>query len=418
MIAPRDVFPRLFASYCIGLFGTCTASGVFAWVALTRLHADARQLGLMLAIASLAAAFASLSLSSFVDRWPKRRTMVVTDVLCAVAVASVVAALLLGHLTMAHLAAATAVEVGGGIVFTSAGVPLLKAIAADRLDWANGRMESAYWAAQTVGPAFGGLLTATLGPAATMAFNAVSFLGSAVCLVGMPTDGSLVRPWSELPLRSALRPLAGMHTILSDRRTALLFANAMVFGGAVTATTTLLPILVTRTLHLSAWEFGLILALPCLGGVAASTLSPRIVKVFGRNRTLVVAGVLRTIWIVPLAFIPHGPWAATFIIGVETCFLFVAGVFNPVFATTRMRLVPDWHLGAVVSTWGASTKLIQPFFILGSGLFAAAVGPTKAMFWAGVACLASSSAFLLWPRVASDATNSEPHAPAVRQASS
>src|SRR5699024_12617939 len=58
--------------------------------------------------------------------------------------------------------------------------------------------------------------------------------------------------------------------------------------------------------YLPAWQFGLALTLPSLGGLVGSWLAPRVSRRLGGHRTLVTSGLLRDLPLFALPFLPEG----------------------------------------------------------------------------------------------------------------
>lgn len=67
-----------------------------------------------------------------------------------------------------------------------------------------------------------------------------------------------------------------------------------------------------------------------------------------------------------------------------------AGVFNPTFATYRMRETADDHMSRVQSAWSITMKVAQPIGVLAAGALAAATSPRTAIAVAGGVLLLSS----------------------------
>ena len=78
---------------------------------------------------------------------------------------------------------------------------------------------------------------------------------------------------------------------------------------------------------------------------------------------LVIVGALRGPCMLPLAFAPVGTSGMLTVIGAESSILFLAGVFNPVFSTYRMRETPKELMARVATAWSVSNKSITPLFI-------------------------------------------------------
>jgi MFS family permease len=139
--------------------------------------------------------------------------------------------------------------------------------------------------ARAVGPALGGVLIAAIGPAATFAFNALSFLGVLVVLYrwDRPLDH---RPLGVERVGAAIR--AGVRYVRSAPRFATVLARSalfMTFAGGLWA---LLPAIARGPLRLGPDGYGLLLGSVGLGAVGGAFLVPRVRALVGAN--VVVTG--------------------------------------------------------------------------------------------------------------------------------
>lgn len=243
------------------------------------------------------------------------------------------------------------------------------------------------WITNTAGPPLGGLLISAVGTTATMALDALSYLGSAVGVWRIPKE-------EPPPPRRAAKNRGigeGWRYIFVYRDLRALFCNAMLFGGPVIMATPLITVLILDDLRIPAWGMGLALGVPCLGGIAGSRLSPVLVRAFGQRRVLLVSGVLRAPWMVLYPLATHPASGLAIIMAADTGLLLCAGIFNPVFGTYRMTVTADTHMARVVSAWGISSKTVQPLFVLAGGGLAALIAVRPALLIGGIVCAASAA---------------------------
>jgi MFS family permease len=141
--------------------------------------------------------------------------------------------------------------------------------------------------ARALGPALGGVLIAGIGPAATFAFNAASFLGvlAVLYLWERPSDH---RPLGAEHVASAIR--AGIRYVRHAPRYATVLARSalfMIFAGGLWA---LLPAVARGPLRLGATGYGVLLGGVGLGAVAGAVIVPRLRQRLGVSR--VVTGAM------------------------------------------------------------------------------------------------------------------------------
>lgn len=183
------------------------------------------------ASASLTAVVAGLEAAPYVvvglpagalsDRWDRRRTMVASDLLGAALVASVPLAHLLGVLSVPQI---LVVAFGGPALTTFfdgasfGAVPTL--VGRDRIGQANSYVWTVQGLAEIVTPAVAGVALAVVHPSQLLALDAVSFVVSAVLILG---------------IRRPLQPAAGDRPVLTLRQVGADIAEGCASCGTTTA---------------------------------------------------------------------------------------------------------------------------------------------------------------------------------------
>ncbi|WP_020126413.1 MFS transporter [Streptomyces sp. 303MFCol5.2] len=383
-------FRRLWGAYGVSAAGSAVAMGALPLVALLVLHSSAFQVALLTALSAVASAVIALPLGVRIEHRYKRPVMITADLARCAVLVSVPVAAALGVLTFAQLCVVGILQTAASVAFDAASGAHLKALVLPehRLR-ANSLFETTNWISVSAGPPVGGLLVGVLGPTATMAVDAASFLGSAVGVRRIrrpepapPTPGAAARPGHDI--------VAGWRYLLRHPGLRPLFYNSLLFGGSIMMTSPLMAVLMLRDLGLAPWQYGLALGLPCLGGVLGSRLAPPLTRRFGQRRILLLSGVARTVWTILLPLAPAGALGVFFIVAVDFCLLFAAGVFNPSFTTYRMEATQDAFMSRVGVSWSVSSKTCQAVFMIAGGLLADAAGVRGTLLIAGVLCLASA----------------------------
>lgn len=400
--ARRD-FGRLWGAYAVSAAGSAVGSGALPLVAVLALDVTTFQVSLLAALSALAGAAITLPLGGRIEHRRKRPVMITADLLRWLVLLSVPVAAALGVLTFAQLCLVGIVQAAAAIVFGAASTAHLKGLVppGDRLRAAS-RLETTDWLSLSAGPPVGGLLVTAFGATITLAVDAVSFLLSALGV------RRIRGPEPEPPARAGSHGrgrdlVAGWTYVLGHRGLRPLFWNAMLFGGSIMMSNPLLAVLMLRELHFTPWQYGLALGLPCLGGVLGSRLTAPLTGRLGPHRVLLLFGVLRTPWLLLLAWAPPGPLGPVVLVTADTFLLLAAGVFNPSFITYRMAATDDGVMTRVVTAWSVSSKTAQPLSMLAGGAIAAVGGVRVAIVVAGVLCLASAL-LLPWRALPSTAT--------------
>ena len=380
----------LVRAYSVSTLGTMLALDAFPLIAIVLLHASAAEVSLFAATGALAT-LAAVPLGPWVEFRRKRPVLVGADLLRCAVLVSVVAAAVAGRLSYLHLvAAAVAVAVTAVTANAASGAHLRALVPPTELAMVTGRFEQISWLSTAVGPPLGGALVGVLGPAVTAALDAVSYLFSAGFLRAIRT------PEPAPPARSGSRlaDLArGWRVIAADPELRALLANNALVAALIMATAPLMAHLMLGELGFSAFAYGLAFGLPCVGGIIGARLSRR----FDADRVLRVAGVLRSLWIWPLAFTVPGLLGLLLVMAAQTATVTAMGAFNPVLATRRLRRPAPGDVARVLLAWTVTTRLVTALLVGLWGGLAALVGTRPAVALAGLALLATPA---LLPRAA------------------
>ena len=394
-------FHRLWGAYAVSEMGSALGAGALPLIAVLVLDVSAFQVSALAAISAIASAAIALPLGSFVEFRRKRPIMMSADLIRFAALGSVPVLAGLGLLSYVHLCVVGVIQTTCNIVFSAASGAHLKALVpAERRLEANSRFETSFWTATSTGPPLGGLLISWLGATSTLVVDATSFLLSALGIRSLRTPEPSPAP--KAPDHHWRRDItSGWRYIFGHPGLTALFWNSALFGGCIMLSAPLTAVLMLRDLGLQPWQYGLALGLPGLGGILGSLCTKPLTHRFGDRTVLLTFGVLRTLWLGFIAVAPTGGFGLLVIITANLLLLFSAGVFNPTFATYRMRATEDSHMSRVTTAWSISSRTFQPLFILAGGLLAAVTSTRFALMSAAILLLCS--ALLLpwrngWPK--------------------
>jgi MFS family permease len=395
-VALGEDFRRLWLAYGTSEAGSAVGSGALPLVAVLVLHVPPFQVSLLAALAGVAAATIGLPAGPWVEFHRKRPAMITADLVRCGALLTVPAAMALHVLSYPQLCVVAIAQTAGAIVFNAASGSHLKALvpAADRAA-ATGRFEATFWTVNSAGPPLGGAITSVLGVPWTIAVDALSFLCSAlgVRALRVPEPAPPQRPPGPSARRAEI--LDGWRYVMRHPGLRSLFLNSQVFGAGLMAAVPLLAVLLLRDLHFPAWQYGLALGLPCLGGVLGALALKPLTARFGARRVLLASGVGRALWVGLFAAVPAGPGGLVLVIVAETLALGGSGVFNPAFATYRMGMTSDQYLSRVLACWSISSRTSQPIGIVLGGALSAVAGVRVALLVCGL-IVAASGLLLPW----------------------
>ncbi|WP_062346534.1 MFS transporter [Herbidospora yilanensis] len=386
MLSVDRRFGWVWAAYAVSAYGTWLGFGAFPLIAVLVLDVGPAWVSALSAAGLAVGAVVAVPLGPWVEFRGKRQVMVAADLVRSAALVSVPVAFVFGWLSFAQLVVVSVVAAAAKIAFNAAAGAYLKGLLSPRdLLVANGRLESTMWSASVVGPPLGGAAIGLFGPVVTVLADAVSYLVSAVCVRAI---GGGEPPPAPRPVR--LRPadlLDGWREIWAHRALRRLFCATVLFNGLLMATEPLLAVLLLDRLGFTPWQYGLVFALPCLGGLAGARLARRFAARFGQARVLRVAGMLRTCWPVWLAFVQPGVPGIVLVIVVQFGLVFCCAVFAPVLATYRLEHIAPDRVARTLTAWSVTGSLAIAGLTAIWGLLAAAVGPREAIAAAGALIL-------------------------------
>jgi MFS family permease len=177
VLANREARGLLVAQITSDL-GDQAARVAIALLVLQRTH-DVLYSALALAVAFLPGVLGSAGLGSLADRFPRRRIMLVCDLL-RMGVIGALAALAAGAAPLAAVFALLLVSEFASMPFATARASLYPDVVPDRADYvtAQGMSRTVHLSSQVVGAVLGGLLVDRLGVPPTLVLDALTFLAS------------------------------------------------------------------------------------------------------------------------------------------------------------------------------------------------------------------------------------------------
>jgi MFS family permease len=348
----------------------------------------------------------TLGAGSLADAVDRRKLLLVTHVLMAFT--SLALAWLAGQaappvpliFAVAGIAAAL-----GAITQPARASATPRLVPASRLPAAIALNQLSFQISSIVGPAIGGLILATAGPAVAYAVDAVTFAGVIVGLLAiapLPPIGEVARP-GITAIVEGLRFAARRRVILS---TFVIDLNAMIFGMPAA----LFPVLSLTVFHAGAGGVGLLAAAPAVGAFAAALLSGWVSTVRRTGRAIVIAVL---VW--GLAIVGFG--LSSFSFGLALAFLAVAGgadVLSAVFRSSLVQLeTPDALRGRVTSIHMLAVTSGPQLGDIEAASVASVIGAQASVVSGGLLCLVGVAGVVrLYPELLAHRSHVE-DAPAV-----
>jgi len=337
-------------------------------------------MGIVGALSTLPDLLIGLPAGAYADRWDRRRMMFVADLGRAVITAAVPLTFWLGGPTMAVILLITfplnALRVLWLAAYTAA-VPGL--VGRPQIARANAIFESFFTVGWIAGPALAGIFSAAIGPASTIAIDAITFVVSSGALLLVHRQ-LRPAPRAEQPhlltdIREGVRYVAGHATL---RAVILFWATSQVVTAALA---TALTYYITRDRGFAADVLGIVLSAFGVGSLVGRAL---------------LIGTVAT-GVILFAFTIGAP-VEVMVVGA-----LVAGITQSVvligYITLRTALSPDAMLGRIGSTARTISVGLMPIgsFVGGALIDLTNGGVTLAAM--GALLLVASGAFALVPNL-------------------
>lgn len=356
--------------------GGAVSELAFPLLVLLVTHSPA-QAGFVAALRALPALFMTLPAGALVDRWDRKRIMLVCDSGRALSLASIPVASAFGLLTVWQLYVAACLEGALMVVFQLAKTAAVaQVVASSRYSDAVTQDEVVEGVTALVGPSLSGALY-TLGAMIPFVTDVVSYIVSLVSLALIRTPFQADRAPTSQHLWSDI--VSGVRWVW--RQPFILTMTLMMGAGAfVNPSATLITIILAQRAGAPAWEIGLIFAAGGVGAILGSWVASRFT-----HRLTVGQSIFVSRWYFALSW-PF--YALTPVPAALGALDFGAGFVDPIedipYFSHRLRLIPDALKGRVISVCRLVPGVMRPLGLALTGLLIQRIGifPTIWLMWA------------------------------------
>jgi predicted MFS family arabinose efflux permease len=357
------------------------------------LTGSAVQAGIAGALGVLPYLVFSLPAGALVDRWDRKRVMIICDSGRAVVLASIPLALLLGHLTIAQLYVTSMAEGTLFVFFNLAQVSCLpRVVSKEQLPAATAQNITTFSLASLIGSPLAGALYA-LGKLFPFLVDAVSYILSAITLSLMHVQFQEER--SNQKQQSVWRNIA--EGLVWLWRHPLIRYMAILTGGLnlITAGRVLIIIVLAQRLHASAFVIGLIFTLAGVGSICGAILAPIVQKRL-RFGTVIIGFC----WIITVSYPLYALAPSVLLLGLNAAFLsLVFPSYDVVQFSYRSMLIPDALQGRVNSVFRLLAYGGQPLGLTLAGILIESLGVVVTVFILATGFLALALLTTLNPQV-------------------
>lgn len=382
----RD-YMLLWSGQTISLVGAGVSQTAFPLLVWDLTH-SAAQVGFIGALGTLPYVLLSLLAGALIDRWDRKRVMIICDVGRALNLVSVLLVLLFGHLSVGQLAVNALIEGTLFVFFNLAEVACLpRVVTREQLPAATAQNEATQGITTLISPLLGAALYGVRQSLPFLA-DALSYLASVVSLCFIKTSFQEAR--SRAPGRIRDEIYEGLTWLWHQP---LIRFMAFLTGGLNFVGSGLIPILLVlvKQQSESSLAFGGILTLAGVGSIVGSIVSAPIQRRF-RFGPIIIA----TMWIEALAWPFFAITPNPILLGVIAAAIFVTGpVYNVVQFSYRLKLIPDELQGRVNSVFRLLAFGFQPlgWALTGASIQWVGVVPTIMLLFVCLLVLAIATTF-------------------------
>jgi predicted MFS family arabinose efflux permease len=356
-------------------------------IAVSALDAGPGQVGLLATLSTAAFLLIGLPAGAWVDRMRHRRILIAADLARAGLFASIPVAWSLDALTFGQLYTVVLLN-GCATVFFDVGSQsfLPQLVGPEGLVRANAAVVTLQAASNVAGRGAGGALVQLLTAPVAVVGMGVFYLASALRLTGIrPVPARSPSPGLR-PARLGAQITEGLRHVLRDRELRALALTASLTNLGAQIINTLLPILFTRELGLSAGVLGLYLGLGGVGIFLGARCARPVAQRLGYGRALGLTGLCLAPAALVIPLIDRGPWF-WLAGGGWLLVTFKMGIDNVLGVSLRQRLTPAPLLGRMNATF---RFMLTGAMAIGAGVagLIGEVAGVRTALWVGGCCLA------------------------------
>jgi predicted MFS family arabinose efflux permease len=379
----RD-YMLLWGGQLVSSLGSGVSAIAFPLLVLALTHSP-MQAGISGALAMVPYLLVSLPAGVLVDRWDRKRVMILCDSGRALALASIPVAALIGHVLIVQIYLVSLIEGTFFVFFSLAQTACLpRVVPREQLPTAGAQNEGGAVATGLVAPPLGGVLFQGISQTAPFLLDGISYVASVITLLFVKTQFQESRTATTRNLRAEMAE--GVTWLW---RNPLLRYMAFLTGGmnAAVAALSLTLIVLAKNQHADSGSIGLMFAVVSAGGVLGSLLAPRVQRRFRFGQVIITL-----FWAEALLWPLFAVAPNLLLLGMIAAGVYALGpVYNAVQFSYRLALIPDVLQGRVNSAFRLVAYGCHPLGIALSGVLIQGIGPvsTVLVFAAWVAVLAA-----------------------------
>jgi DHA3 family tetracycline resistance protein-like MFS transporter len=387
----RD-FRLLWSGQTLTLLGSFVSQVAYPFQIL-QLGGSAIELGALASVYTLSNLVFLLLGGAIADRMPRRTLIIITELASGLIAGAVSLLGFAGALEIWQLYVAVALF-GAATSFSAPALGALipELVPEDILVPGNAIRGLSRQASRTGGPIIGGILVATAGPPAAFAFDALTFIVSALAVMFIRAR-SVFAPKTPTSIFADIREGFGF-VFATQWLWVTIFGWSVINAGFIGAFVVGLPLLVTETLRAGSIAFGLITAAIGVGEALGAALVGQL-RIRRAGVAIYLFAVVGGIGLLVYGLVPTLPGAL--LGGVLVGFSFVC--LGVLWESALQRHVPRQMLGRVTSVDWFGGTLLGPIAPIAAALISQAYGPPALFIAAGSIAIVLTLLALLLPSI-------------------
>ncbi len=379
-------FRLYFGGQCISLIGTWMQQIAMSWLVF-RLTGSVFLLATVTFVAQIPILIVTPYMSVFVDRFDRRRLLILTQSL------SMLQALSIAFLTLTNIIQVWHIMVLSLLIglINALDNPTRQAfypslVSKDKLGNAIALNSAVINGSRLIGPAVGGVLIGMLGEGICFLLNGISYMaviGALLLMRQTPREMNPVKQNIWIDMRDGFKYVAGNIPI----RTLLLLMSAISFFGLPLMT--FIPAYVKTILHGESEMLGLLLSCIGIGSFIAALYLAARKNVQGLGRVVMLSGLLLGIGLSIMAFVKT-PWIAA-ILCLPIGFTIIAAVAS--INTLLQTLSQEDKRGRVMGYMAMAFTGMAPVGSIILGAIEEYIGLQSIILLSGICCFLASLIF-------------------------
>jgi len=378
----RD-FMLLWSGQIVSTLGTESSSIVYPLLILAITNSPAAA-GIASAIQTLPYLLISLPAGALIDRWDRKRVMILCDLGRGVLVAGIAIATLFKVLTIWQIYLTSLIDGSLFVLFNIAEiVAMTRVVPKEQLPQASGQNEASFGVVTITAPTVGTFLYGTFGRAVPFLFDAVSYAVSVASLTFIQTPFQEKRTVTERNLRKEMAE--GLRWLWNQPvvRFLAFLASGLNF---VWSSVPLIAIVIAKQLGATDSQIGLIFSIAGIGGIIGSIIGGQVQKRFTFGQVVITIA-----WGLVALFLSFAIVPQFFLLGVIAALSFMLiTIYNVLSISYRLALIPEELQGRVNSAFRFLAFAFRPIGMTIAGFLLDQFGatPTILVFFVWLLALA------------------------------